>query len=161
MDVIEAFRVELGVEAATTRKMLERIPEASLGWRPHPKSRTLGEVAAHVANLPAAFIAPIAEDGFELASPAPVPATPAELVATFDRNVEAARAGLDRLAPEDLTGIWAYRRGGRPVFQLPRYVVLRTAGFNHLVHHRGQLSVYLRLLDVPLPPVYGPTADEA
>ena len=159
MDLIEAFRTELRVEAAATRRMLERVPPESLAWKPHQRSRTLGQVAAHVADIPGLFIAPLLQDDFDRHGVPAATGGVAELVSTFDRNVASAQETLAALSADRLLAPWRYRHGERVVFELPRYVVLRSTALNHLIHHRGQLSVYLRLLDVPLPAVYGPTAD--
>lgn len=161
MELREVLVPELGVEAAATRRMLERIPEGSLSWKPHERSRTLGALAAHIADIPGLFLASLREDELDHDAYASRTATLADLLATFDANVERAREALAGLDDERLLAPWRYRYGARVVFELPRLVVVRTSGFNHLVHHRGQLSVYLRLLGAPLPSVYGPTADEA
>ncbi len=140
--------------------MLERVPQASFSWRPHTRSRTLGEIAAHIAGLPGVFIAPLLQDEFDHNTVVAPPAIVEGIVAAFDRNVARAHETLDALSEEQLLEPWRYRYGERVIFELPRFVVIRTSGLNHLIHHRGQLSVYLRMLDVPLPSVYGPTADE-
>jgi len=151
---------ELGVEARSTSAMLERIPPGAWLWRPHARSRPLGELAAHISGLPALFLAGLSADEFDRHSYLATPASPAEVLRVFGANVEAARKALGALSNEAMLQPWRYRYGEQVIFEMPRYVVARTTGLNHLVHHRGQLSVYLRLLDVPLPPVYGPTADE-
>lgn len=162
MNVVESFIAELQHEAATTRKMLERVPQDKLTWKPHEKSRTLGEVASHIAHLPGVFIATLAREEFDRNEYQPgTTGSTAGIVATFDRNIAAAFATLPTLTMEQLLGTWRYKYGERVIFEMPRLAVLRAMGLNHLIHHRGQLSVYLRLLNVPLPPVYGPTADEA
>ncbi len=162
MNPIDSILAELQHEAATTRKMLERVPQDKLAWKPHEKSRTLGEIAAHIANLPGVFLATLARDEFDRNEYQPgATATVADLVATLDRNIANALATLPALTMEQLLGTWRYKYGERVIFEMPRLAVLRAMGLNHLIHHRGQLSVYLRLLNVPLPPVYGPTADEA
>ncbi len=161
MNITDSFVAELQHEAATTRKMLERVPQDKLAWKPHEKSRTLGEVASHIAHLPGVFIANLAREEFDRNAYQPgATASTADIVATFDRNVAAALATLPQLTAEQLLGTWRYKYGERVIFEMPRLAVLRAMALNHLMHHRGQLSVYLRLLDVPLPPVYGPTADE-
>jgi len=157
----EAMIPELRIEAATTRKMLERVPEGSLGWKPHEKSRSLGEIAGHIANLPGVFIVPLLQDEFDHNAYSSKTDTVANILATFDRNVSRATEVLRTLTDEQLLAPWKYRYGDRVVFELPRLVVVRTSALNHLIHHRGQLSVYLRMLNVPLPGVYGPTADES
>ena len=160
MSLNESLMAELLHEAPTTRRMLERVPEDRLAWRPHEKSRTLGETAAHIAHLPGLFIATIGREGFDRFEYEAPAATVAEIIETFDRNVAAGAEALKAQTDESLAGAWRYTYGERVVFELPRVAVVRALGLNHLIHHRGQLSVYLRLLDVPLPSVYGPTADE-
>ncbi len=162
MNLNDSLIAELQHEAATTRKMLERVPQASLAWKPHEKSRTLGEIASHIANLPGVFIVSLAREEFDRNEYQPgANATVADIVATFDRNVASALTLLPTLTMEQLLGKWRYKYGERVIFEIPRLAALRAMALNHLIHHRGQLSVYLRLLNVPLPPVYGPTADEA
>lgn len=151
---------ELEIEARSTSTMLERIPPDMWLWRPHTRSRTVGELAAHISGLPALFLANLSADELDRASYLPTPDSPTAAVEVFAENVEAARTTLGELSNDALFKQWRYRYGERVIFEMPRYVVARTTGINHLVHHRGQLSVYLRLLDVPLPPIYGPTADE-
>jgi uncharacterized damage-inducible protein DinB len=161
MKLNESLLTELGMEASTTRKMLERIPEPSLGWKPHEKSRTLGELGGHIARIPAFFIASLHQSAFDRTTYEPGDAgSPAAIVAEFDRNIADARQVLQRLSENDMMSAWRYLVGGAVIFELPRIAVIRGMGINHLIHHRGQLSVYLRLLNVALPPVYGPTADE-
>jgi len=161
MNLNEPLLVELQVEAVTTRKMLERLPHDSLAWKPHGKSRTLGEIAAHIANLPGLFIATMNQDEFDRHSYKSAVETAGDIVKTFEKNIADAHEVLKSLSDERLLALWRYRYGEQTIFEMPRLVVIRTSGLNHLIHHRGQLSVYLRLLDVPLPPVYGPTADES
>ena len=160
MNPTEAFSAELKIEAPITRRMLECVPADRLAWKPHAKSRTLGEVADHIAAIPGLFIAPLRQDEFDRTTYDGSIGTVPEILATFDRNVARAGETLAALTAEQLLAPWRYRYGDRVIFELPRFVVIRSTAFNHLIHHRGQLSVYLRLLDVPLPPVYGPTADE-
>lgn len=161
MGLGESLSAELLHEASATRKMLERVPAGRLDWRPHEKSRTLGETAAHIAHLPGLFIATIGREGFDRFEYEAPAATVGEILSTFDRNVGAGVEALRAQTDESLAGAWRYTYGERVLFELPRAAVVRALGLNHLIHHRGQLSVYLRLLDVPLPSVYGPTADEA
>lgn len=163
MTTAELLDSELQVEAATTRRMLERVSRASLGWKPHAKSRSLGEVAAHIANIPGIFLASLVADELDRTTyGAGAPSDDAAaIVETFDRNVAKAIDAVGSLSDEEFLKPWRYRYGEQVIFQLPRLAVSRAMGLNHMVHHRGQLSVYLRLLDIPLPAVYGPTADEA
>ena len=141
--------------------MLERVPPDSLAWRPHEKSRTLGEIAAHIANLPGMFIATMDRDEFDRYEYKSAPETLPDILQTFDRNISSALEALKTQSDERLLGSWRYKHGKQVIFEAPRLVVIRTTALNHLIHHRGQLSVYLRLLNIPLPSVYGPTADEA
>jgi uncharacterized damage-inducible protein DinB len=151
---------EWRIEAVTTRRVLERLPLDRLDYRPHAASRTLGELAAHVVILPELFLARLPEDGLRVDDGAASPADPADLLERFDRSSVRALEALESLSDERFLEPWTYRRGDRVVFTLPRLVVARTTGLNHVVHHRGQLTVYLRMLGVPVPPVYGPSADE-
>jgi uncharacterized damage-inducible protein DinB len=161
MNLNEPLIAELHIEAKTTRKMLERVPPDSLAWRPHEKSRTLGEIAAHIANLPGLFIATLNRDEFDRHEYKTAVETISDILEIFDKNVAGALEVLKTLSDERLLSSWRYKYGEQVIFEMPRLVVIRTTALNHLIHHRGQLSVYLRLLNVPLPPVYGPTADEA
>jgi uncharacterized damage-inducible protein DinB len=161
MNLNEPLLAELQIEAETTRKMLERVPQGALAWKPHEKSRTLGEIAAHIANLPGLFIATLNQAEFDRYDYKAVTDTVADILDTFDRNISNALEVLKTQSNERLLAPWRYKYGEQVIFEMPRLVVIRTTALNHLIHHRGQLSVYLRLLDVPLPPVYGPTADES
>ena len=156
---------DLDQELATTRRLLERVPDDRLDWAPHARSMTLGRLAMHLAELPRMQTAVLTSDSLDLdtlkARPARSAANRAELLAEFDANVAAMREQLAGADDRTLAESWAMRRGERVLMTQPRAAVMRTMGINHIVHHRGQLSVYLRLLDVPLPPMYGPTADEA
>jgi uncharacterized damage-inducible protein DinB len=162
MKLMEMILGELQQEAATTRKMLERVPQESFTWKPHEKSMALGQLAAHVANLFGTWLqSSLSKDEFDLADslPSKEESVPAILEA-FDRHIADAVALIKTQSDEGLFNIWRLKRGGQVLFELPRWVVIRSMVFNHIIHHRGQLSVYLRLKNVPLPPVYGPTADE-
>jgi uncharacterized damage-inducible protein DinB len=163
MRLIDPLIMELDREASSTRKMLERVPEGKNDWRPHPKSMTLGKLATHVATLPS-WSQSLKGDGFNVGVDTlgvpPPPATTAGLVALFDKTIADAKATLNALDDARVMGLWALSMKGKPVFSMPRLAVVRTLILNHTVHHRGQLSVYLRLLDVPIPGMYGPSADE-
>ena len=141
--------------------MLERVPQDSFGWKPHEKSRTLGEIAAHIANIPGLFIATLEADEFDRHRYQAAGDTIQDILETFDRNVSKSFEVLKTLSDDQLLKPWRYNFGEQVIFEMPRLVVIRMPALNHLVHHRGQLSVYLRMLNVPLPSVYGPTADEA
>jgi uncharacterized damage-inducible protein DinB len=163
MTIEELLRQEFDEEAASTRKMLERVPEASLGWKPHEKSMTLGRLASHVADIPNRAASIVDKD--EVVRP--VGATPfvagsaKELLEHFDSAVGEARRALKELRDDQLAVTWTIKLGDRVMASLPRAMALRRVFMDHLIHHRGQLSVYLRLLDVPVPGVYGPSADDA
>jgi uncharacterized damage-inducible protein DinB len=156
---------EFDHEMGTTRRLLERVPEADFAWKPHDKSFSLGNLAAHIANLPTWVGYTMDSAFFDVASddPAarpPAPATVAELLQRFDANVKAARAKIDEQPDPAFFAPWSLKNGAHEVFTMPKAAVLRSFVMNHLIHHRGQLSVYLRLRNVPLPSIYGPTADE-
>ena len=163
MSLSEPIAAELRREAATTRRMLERVPEDKLAWRPHEKSMTLGRLAGHIAELPRLLVSAVTQDEVDFAAGNFQPFTASnvpELLEKFDKNISAAAEALEGQPDEHLLKTWRLRRGEQILFELPRVAVLRSMGLSHIIHHRGQLSVYLRLLDVPLPSVYGPTADE-
>jgi uncharacterized damage-inducible protein DinB len=162
MRAIDPILMELEQESATTRRLLERVPAEKMDWRPHPKARTLGELVNHIAavqrRIPVAIQTPTYDLGARGADP--VQTGTAELVAAFDENVAEARRLLDGMTDADLMSVWEGQVGGRTVFSAPKIGVLRGILLNHTYHHRGQLSTYLRELDVVLPSIYGPTADE-
>ena len=157
---------EFDQEMATTRKTLERVVDEKFTWRPHEKSMTMGNLASHMANMVTWTGIGIQEDSFDLAPPgqepfrAPEAKSRAEVLATFDKNVAAARDAIAGASDERLTSLWTLLQGGQTIFALPKIAVLRTFVLNHIIHHRGQLSVYLRLNDLPVPSIYGPSADE-
>jgi len=158
------FTQELEQEAEITSRVLARVPADKLHWKPHAKSMTLGQLALHTANIPGAISGIAANDSFEL-DPArfgkvPQPATHAEIMQAFNGSVTAARTYLDGLSSEQAEAIWRMTLGDRQVMAMPRKWVVRSIMLNHLYHHRGQLSVYLRLLDIPVPAIYGASADE-
>lgn len=163
MSICEPLAAELEQEAKTTRRLLERVPEGSFGWKPHEKSMSLGQLAGHVAQLPTLLVPALTGDEFDFAVAGWKPFSPqstAELVEQFDANIKAAADTLRGAAEERMGDKWRLRSGEHVLFEMPRAMVVRFVGLNHVIHHRGQLSVYLRLLDVPLPSIYGPTADE-
>ena len=160
MTVAAGLLPEFVQEMATTRKLLERVPGEKGTWKPHPKSFALGHLAQLVARMPGWMMPMLRETELNLVtSPGySIETTPA-LLAEFDRNVRAARDALRAAKDADFAVPWSLKHGDRVLFTMPRGAVVRTH-INHLVHHRGQLSVYLRLVDVPVPSMYGPTADE-
>lgn len=165
MRSIDLLVAEFDRESGITRTLLERVPEDRASWTPHPRSTTLGDLALHLATLPVSVNMTVERSELDLNPPGgpghqrPVWASRAALLALFDANTAAARAALVRAADAELEAPWTLRNAGHPLFTMPKGGVLRTWVFNHIVHHRGQLSVYLRLCEVPLPPMFGPTAD--
>lgn len=162
MRLVDPILAELEQEARTTRRVLERVPDAHLSWRPHAKSFSLGQLALHVATIPG-NIAQLAAMESLSAPPAfqqPAAASASELVPALDASVAQARQVLAGLDDAAMAGTWRLMSGDQELMAMPRAAVLRTIMLNHWYHHRGQLLVYLRLHDVPLPSVYGPTADE-
>lgn len=165
MPLADFLLPEFDQEMAFTRRVLDRVPEAHLAWKPHAKSWSLGELATHVANIPGWVEPTMKHDALDMAAPdAPKPmqsvASRSELLALFDRGMQEARAALQEATDACLQGSWSLRMGDKVFFTLPRHAVMRTFVLNHGIHHRGQLEVYLRLKDVPLPSLYGPSADE-
>ena len=162
MALIDGLLQELKQEAETTRRVLERVPDNKLSWRPHEKSRTLGELALHVAIVPgnvAEFVAaesPVQAPQF--AEPSPKNAS--ELVPALEESIAKAKKVLGGMDDAALQATWRMMQGERELLALPRLAMLRSVMLNHWYHHRGQLTVYMRELDVPIPSIYGPSADE-
>jgi uncharacterized damage-inducible protein DinB len=163
MPMTEALLAEFDHEMTTTRKLLERVPEDRFAWKPHQKSMTLGQLAQHVAMLPMWGSVTLTQTELDVPGGAAPPqaATRAELLATFDGHVADSRRALAAAADAELGVPWTLKQNGHTVFSMPRAAVWRSFVMSHLVHHRGQLSVYLRMQDVALPSIYGPSADEA
>ncbi|HKE55727.1 MAG TPA: DinB family protein [Pyrinomonadaceae bacterium] len=162
MALIDGMLQELEQEAKTTRRVLERVPNDKLEWRPHQKARTLGDLALHVATTPGGVAQFVSSP-----SPAqvpmfvfPSPKSAAELITAHDESIATAKRLVEAMSDADLTATWRLLKGDREVMALPRITFLRSIMLNHWYHHRGQLSVYLRELDVPIPSIYGPSADE-
>jgi uncharacterized damage-inducible protein DinB len=163
VNIATPLLAELEQEAQPTRQLLERVPSDRLDWRPHPKSMTLGQLALHVAQVPGAFAAILTADEVDFATvdfETSNQADAGELLVALDRSLAEARQWLAQLDEEQATALYHARLAEQELFALPRLALVRSLMFNHWYHHRGQLCVYLRLLDVPLPPIYGPTADE-
>jgi uncharacterized damage-inducible protein DinB len=164
MDLKKALINEINHEAANTRKVLERIPLDKLTWRPHEKSTDLLHLAKHVASIYSWVSRALTTNELDFAKGRPAPApdfnTTQELLDTLDKNVSQALKDLENAAPETFMETWTMRNGEKILLTLPKAAVIRNMAMNHLVHHRGQLSVYLRLLNVPVPGLYGPSADE-
>jgi uncharacterized damage-inducible protein DinB len=160
---IEAIIIELTAEAAATRRLLDRVPADQLDWRPHPRSQSLGELALHTATIPGAIVKLLASDGIDMSSVrfGGGQVRPArELPEVLDESVAAARTWLSGLEDGAANATWRAHRAGKELFSAPRLSLLRSLMLSHWYHHRGQLTVYLRQLDIPLPAIYGPTADE-
>ena len=162
MGLSQALLPEFDQEMANTRKTLERVPEDKLGWKPHEKSGTMGWLANHVATLPRLAVLAIEQDSVDMAkAPRPAPANSRrELLEAFDNYVAAARTAIAGASDERLLKPWTLLSGDRTIFTLPRIAVLRSIFMNHSIHHRAQLGVYLRLNNVSVPAIYGPSADE-
>jgi uncharacterized damage-inducible protein DinB len=162
MKMIDGLLAELEQEATTTRRVLERIPQAHLGWRPHPKSMSLGQLGLHVATVPGS-VAEIAAKDVVPNPPEfvqPQPATAAELVPSLAASVEKAKQLLGGFDDAKMGAMWRLQNGGKDILAMPRAALVRAIMLNHWYHHRGQLLVYLRMLNLSVPSVYGPTADE-
>jgi len=166
MKIAEMLLPEFDHETAVTRLLLQGAPESRLSWTPHPKARTLGELCLHLAHLPQWGVRVMQLTTFDLSPPDgidPFPRPPfvsaQATVATFDEQAARARAAIASASDPEFLVPWILKDAGHVVFTMPRLAVLRSLVLSHMVHHRGQLSVYLRLCDVALPPIYGPTAD--
>jgi uncharacterized damage-inducible protein DinB len=161
MSIADSLLMEMEQEAQTTRKVLEQVPEDKLSWRPHPKSYSLGQLALHIASTPAGILAAAAPDTFERPNFTQAePQTRKEILETFSQSLETAKTALRQMDDARLTSTWTLTKNGKVMMSIPRIAFLRSILMNHTYHHRGQLSVYLRLLDVRVPSIYGPSADE-
>lgn len=165
MALVDALLPEFDHEVALTRRLLERLPDGRLDYQPHPKSMTLGALATHLGQLGHWGRMTIAESGVDLEvmgrlTTADQPTSCAAVLAAFDEKMAGARTALTGRTDAELLAPWTLRRGQQTFFTMPKASCWRTFVMNHLIHHRGQLTVYLRELDVPLPSLYGPSADE-
>jgi uncharacterized damage-inducible protein DinB len=161
--VMKSVSGEIDQETAITKRVLQRVPTDKLGWKPHPKSMTLGQLAMHVATIPGGIANLAKVDVFEIdpANFAPrQPESTEEVLAALDAGVQAAKEYLAVVSEASLMGTWKAKVHGREIMAMPRVGMLRALMLNHWYHHRGQLSVYLRLLEVPVPSIYGPSADD-
>ena len=167
MAIAEALLPEFDQEVAGVRRTLERVPADKFEWRPHEKSGTMIWLAGHLANLPQWAKLTMEADELDMAPggeqmpPPPTPASVEELVATFDRHAAEARAAIAAASDADFMKPWSLLSNGTVLMTLPKAAVIRSFVMNHLIHHRAQLGVYLRMNDVPVPSIYGPSADEA
>lgn len=151
---------------ANTRKTLERVPEDKFDWQPHEKSMTMGRLAIHLAEMPSWAVHTIEKDSLDIAPPGGEPYQPPkvdsrkDILEMFDKNIADARAAIAGVSDEELMKSWSLLHSGNTILTMPKIAVIRTLVLNHNVHHRAQLGVYLRLNDVPVPAIYGPSADE-
>ena len=162
MSIAETFIAEMEQEAKATRAVLARVPDDKLDWAPHPKSMTLGKLAHHIATTPALAGIICATDFLDVATAKmpPVPAAAAAIAAELEECLKQAREAMGALDDAAMFKPWSFKNSGKTLMTLPKVAVLRAVFLNHWYHHRGQISVYLRLLDIPVPSIYGPSADE-
>ena len=162
----EALLPEFDNEMANTRKTIERVLDEKFTWKPHDKSFSMGELVSHLVNLPTWALLTLNENKFDTAPPGEQPAKSAQMankqeaLKTFDENLEKVRTAISEASDENYFSNWTLLVGGKELFTMPKIAVLRSFVFNHLIHHRAQLTVYLRLNDIPVPAIYGPSADE-
>jgi uncharacterized damage-inducible protein DinB len=163
MPLNEALLAELKLDSANTRKMLERVPTDKLSWKPHEKSMSVGRLATHVAELYSWLYLTVTQDELDLGKSykrGNVGESTEAILDIFDKNIKEGKDILQDASDEVLNGNWTLRDGASVFFVMPRKVVIRNMIYNHIIHHRGQLSVCLRLLNVQVPGMYGPSADE-
>jgi uncharacterized damage-inducible protein DinB len=166
MSIAQSMILELDFELKSTRKVLERLPAEKWDWSPHPRSMTVKRLASHLATIPTWGVMTLSTESLDINPPGGAPFvppennSPTEAVAMFDKGMAEFRAALEKTGDEAMMAPWSLLSGGETVFTQPRAGVLSGMIIKHLVHHRGQLSVYLRLLDIPVPSIYGPSADE-
>ena len=161
MAAIDPILMEIEQESKVTQRVLDRVPADKLTWKPHPKSSSLGQLAMHIAVGQGRLAEIISKDTHEIgAITQPQPGSQKEILEAFTQSTADALKTLKKLNDSQLMTIWTLTKGGKVVFSAPRVGVIRSILMNHFYHHRGQLSVYLRLLEVPVPSIYGPSADE-
>ena len=162
MRIVDSILAELDREADTTRRVLARVPNEKLNWKPHPKSMSLGQLSHHVATTLGGVATIVAKTEFEVTDfgNQPSVASASELIPTLERSLAEAKSILNGFDDSTMMANWKLTRAGKELFSAPRVGIIRSIMLNHWYHHRGQLSVYLRLLDVPVPSIYGPSADE-
>ncbi len=161
MAIVDAIVMEIDQEAKTTQRVLDRIPEGKLTWKPHAKSSSLGQLGLHIARAQGALSAAACMDNFAIGDLTQgQPASLKEILDAFAQSTASAKQALSKLDDARLMGMWTASRDGKVIMSVPRIGFIRAIVMNHVYHHRGQLSVYLKLLDVPIPSIYGPSADE-
>jgi uncharacterized damage-inducible protein DinB len=161
MSMTQAILQEFDTEAATTRRVLERVPADKFEWKPHPKSMSLGELSMHTAMTPGVICGWACEDETKFTgAKTPAPGSTADILAAHDKSVKTMKDVIGQLGDGGLMKDWKATSGDQTIFAMPKVALIRAIALNHWYHHRGQLSVYLRLLDVPVPSIYGPSADE-
>jgi len=161
MRMVDPILAELEQEGQTTKRVLDRIPGDKLAWKPHPKAFSLGQLGLHIASAPGNLAALAMRDSVEAPDFKQAEAkSHLEIVETFSKGLESAKETLNNIDDARMMGTWSVTRNGKVVMAIPRIGFIRSIMLNHVYHHRGQLSVYLRLLDVPVPSIYGPSADE-
>jgi uncharacterized damage-inducible protein DinB len=161
MAIVDSILMEVEQEAKTTQRVLDRIPEDKLAWKPHSKSYSLGQLGLHIARLQGVLADAASKDNFEIANFVQAqPSSRKEILDTLSESTANAKQVLAKLDDARLMSTWTASRNGKVILTMPRIAFIRAIMMNHIYHHRGQLSVYLRLLDVPVPSIYGPSADE-
>jgi uncharacterized damage-inducible protein DinB len=161
MRLIDPFLVELEQEGQTTKRVLDRIPDDKLSWKPHPKSFSLGQLGLHIASLPGNLAAMAAQESMEAPNFSQVEGkSRREIVDVHSTGLQSAKETLDKMDDARLMSSWNLTKNGAVILSMPRAALIRSIMLNHAYHHRGQLSVYLRMLEVPVPSIYGPSADE-
>jgi uncharacterized damage-inducible protein DinB len=167
MSISQMLLPEFDQEIASMRRTIERVPESKFDWAPHPRSMTMGRLASHIAEMPTWAATTLQQDSLDIAPVGQPPSEPANfksrasLLEAFDKNAAAARAAIAGASDEQLRSSWSLLKGGQALMTMPKLAVVRSFVLNHCIHHRGQLTVYLRLNDVPVPSIYGPSADES
>ncbi len=161
MRLADSILMEIDQEAQTTKRVLDRIPEDKLSWKPHPKAFSLGQLALHIASVPGSVAAAAVPDSMEVPNfSQPEAKSRQEVLDTFSKSLGSAKDALKNMDDARLTSTWSLTKKGKVLMSVPRIAFIRSILMNHNYHHRGQLSVYLRMLDVPVPSIYGPSADE-
>jgi uncharacterized damage-inducible protein DinB len=161
MSISASLLPEFDQEMATARAVLARVPADKFGYKPHEKSMSMGMLGGHIAEMPGWVVPTLGQDSLDISGYAPAnPSSPAEVLANFDKNVAAARAALAAAGGDAFFKNWSLKHGDKTLMTMPKIAVIRTFVLSHVIHHRGQLSVYLRLNDIPVPSIYGPSADE-